>query len=232
MSQVKFMLRHHFYLGKLWYISVLLYLSTEWCEKDTLKAGSRKSWVTFLPKNPPPLISASHFLHGNHVPNVTGQYRLLSSVPHQPNLKDVWIYLHKFSLFLAVQFSSVIQSCPALCGPMDCSTPGLPVHHPGFTKIHVHWVGDAIQPSHPVVPFSYRLQSFPESGSFPMSQFFASGGQSIGLSTSTSVLPMNIQDLSLLGWTAWISLQSKGFSRVFSNTTVQKHEFFSAQLSF
>ena len=105
MSQVKFMLRHHFYLGKPWYISVLLYLSTEWCEKDTLKAGSRKSWVTFLPKNPPPQISASHFLHVNHVPNVTGQYRLLSSVAHQLNLKAVWIYLHKFSLFLAVQFS-------------------------------------------------------------------------------------------------------------------------------
>ena len=82
-----------------------------------------------------------------------------------------------------------------------------------------------------VVPFSSHLQSFPASGSFPMSQFFASGGQSIGVSASTSVLPMNTQDWSPLGWTRWISLQYKGLSRVFSNTTVQKHQFFGTQLS-
>ena len=82
-----------------------------------------------------------------------------------------------------------------------------------------------------VVPFSSHLQSFPVSGSFQMSQFFASGGQSIGVLASASVLPMNIQDWFPLGWTGWISLQSKGLSRVFSNTTVQKHQFFSAQLS-
>ena len=81
------------------------------------------------------------------------------------------------------------------------------------------------------ISFSPCLQSFPASGSFQMSQFFASGGQSIGVSASASVLPVNIQDLSPLGWTGWISLQSKGLSRVFSNTTVQKHQFFSAQLS-
>ena len=80
-----------------------------------------------------------------------------------------------------------------------------------------------------VIPFSSHLQSFPASGSFPLSQFFASGGQSIGVSASVSVLPMNIQDWFPLGWTAWISLQSKGLSRVFSNTTVQKHQFFGAQ---
>ena len=80
-----------------------------------------------------------------------------------------------------------------------------------------------------VVPFC--PQSFPASGSFPMSHFFASGGQSIGVSASASVLPMNIQDWFPLGWTGWISLQSKGLSRVFSNTTVQKHHFFGAQLS-
>ena len=80
------------------------------------------------------------------------------------------------------------------------------------------------------VPFSW-LQSFPASGSFPMSQLFAWGGQSIGVSASASVLEMNIQDWSPLGWTGWISLQSKCLSRVFSNTTVQKHQFFGAQLS-
>ena len=82
-----------------------------------------------------------------------------------------------------------------------------------------------------VITFSSCLQSFPASGSFQMSQFFTTGGQSIGVSASKSVLPMNPQDWSPLGWTGWISLQSKGLSKVFPNTTVQKHQFFSAQLS-
>ena len=82
-----------------------------------------------------------------------------------------------------------------------------------------------------VIPFSSCPQSFPASGSFQMSQFFSSGGQSIRVSVSTSVLPMNTQDWSPLGWTGWISLQSKELSRIFSNTTVQKHHFFGAQLS-
>ena len=81
------------------------------------------------------------------------------------------------------------------------------------------------------VPFSSCPQSLPASGSFQMNQFFPSGGQSPGVSASTSVLPMNTQDSSPLGWTGWISLQSKGLSRVFFNTTVQKHQFFGAQFS-
>ena len=91
------------------------------------------------------------------------------------------------------------------------------------------WCHSTISSS--VIPFSSHLQSFPTSGSFPMSQFFASGGQRIGVSASTSVLPMNIQDWFPLGWTGWISLQSKGLSRVFSNTAVPKPQFFSTQLS-
>ena len=91
------------------------------------------------------------------------------------------------------------------------------------------WCHPAISSS--VVPFSSHLQSFLAPGSFQMSQFSASGGQRIGVSASASVLPMNIQDWFLWGWTGWVSLQSKGLSRVFSNTTVQKHQFFSAQLS-
>ena len=136
-----------------------------------------------------------------------------------------------------LQFSSIAQSCLTLCDPMDCSTPGLPVHHQLLesTQTHVHWVSDAIQPSHLIiwwdVPFSSCPQSFPVSESFQMSQPIASGGQSIGVSASTSVLPMNTQDWSCLGWTGWISLQSKGLSKVFSNTTVQKHQFFGTQLS-
>ena len=126
-------------------------------------------------------------------------------------------------VILYSQFSSVTQLCLTLGDPMDCSTPGLPVHHqlPEFTQTHVHQVGDAIQPSHPVIPFSSCLQSFPAWGSFPMSQLFASCGQSTGDSASASVLPINTQDWSPLGWTDWISLQSKGLSRVFPNTTVQ-----------
>ena len=91
------------------------------------------------------------------------------------------------------------------------------------------WCHPAISSS--VVPFSFCLQSFPASGSFPMSQLFTSGGQSIGVSASISVLPVNIRDWFPLEWTGWISLKSKGLSRVFSNTTVQKHQFFGAQLS-
>ena len=91
------------------------------------------------------------------------------------------------------------------------------------------WCHPTISPS--VVPFSSHFQSFPASGSFQMSQFFASGGRSIGVSASASVLPKNIQDRFPLGLTSWTSLQSKGLSRVFSNTKVQKHQFFSAQLS-
>ena len=144
-------------------------------------------------------------------------------------------YILKYDhyLFSSVQFSSVAPSCPTLCDPMNHSTPGLPVHHqlPESTQTNVYRVGDAMQPSHPVVPFLSRPQSFPASGSFPVRQLFASGGQSIGVSASTSVLPMNTQDWSPLGWTGWISLQPKGLARVFSNTTVQKHQFFVAQLS-
>ena len=93
----------------------------------------------------------------------------------------------------------------------------------------IRWCHPTISSS--VVPFSSLLQSVPASGSFPVSQFFSSGGQSIAVSASASVLPMNTQDWSPLGWTCWISLQSKGLSRVFSNTTVQKHQFFSSQFS-
>ena len=101
---------------------------------------------------------------------------------------------------------AVVQSCPILCYPMDCSIPGFPVHHhlPELTQTHVHPVGDAIQQTCSVVPFSSWIQSFPASGFFPVSRFFASGGQSIGVSASTSVLPMNIQDWLHLGLTGLI----------------------------
>ena len=118
----------------------------------------------------------------------------------------------------------VSQSCPTLCDPMNCSTPGLPVHHqlPEFIQTHIHRVGDAIQPSHPVIPFSSCPQCFPASESFPMSQLFAWGGQSTGVSALASFLPKNTQDWPPLEWTGWISFQSKRLSRVFSSTTLFK----------
>ena len=141
---------------------------------------------------------------------------------------DVWCYHALRQRLGSVQFSSVAQSCPTLCDPMNCSMPGLPVHHQltELTQTYVHRVGDAIQPSHPLSsPSPLALKSLPESGSFPMSQIFTSGGQTFGVSALASVLPMNTQDWSPLGWTGWISLQSKGLSSVFSNTTVQKDQF-------
>ena len=114
---------------------------------------------------------------------------------------------------------------------MDCSIPGFPVHHhlPKLAQTHAHQVRDAIQPPGPLSPVFSCLQSFPASGCFLISQFFPSGGQSIGASTSASVLPMNILAWFPLGLTGLSSLQSKGLSSIFSNTTVQKHQFFSAQ---
>ena len=108
-----------------------------------------------------------------------------------------------------VQFSSVAQSCLTLCDLMDGSTPGLPVHHqlPELAQTHVHWVGDATQPSHPLsTPFPPAFNLSQHQGIFLMSQFFTLGGQSIGASASASVLPMNIQDWFPLGLTGLISL--------------------------
>ena len=130
----------------------------------------------------------------------------------------------------SVQFSSVTQPCQTLCDPMNCSTPGLPVHHqlPDSCPSS-QWCHPAISSS--VVPFSSCLQFLPASGSFPMSQLFAWGGQSTGVSALASFLPKKSHGWSPLEWTGWISLQPKGLSRVFSNTTVQKHQFFGAQPS-
>ena len=130
---------------------------------------------------------------------------------------------HDFLWFVVVvQLLSQLQyarlPCPSL-SPGVCSN----------SRLLSQWCHPTISSS--VIPFSSCLHSFPASGCFPMSQFFTSGGQSIGVSASASVLPMNSQDWSPLGWTGWISLQSKGLSRVFSNTTVQKHQFFGTRLS-
>ena len=129
---------------------------------------------------------------------------------------------------MRIQSSSVAQSCLTLCDPVNCSLPGLPVHHqfPEFTQTHIPRVGDAIQPSHPLLsPSPPASNPSQHQGLFQWVNSFTAGGQSIGVSALASVLPMNTQDWSPLGWTGWISLQCKGLSRVFSNNTVQKHQF-------
>ena len=154
-------------------------------------------------------------------------------------LPQCWFFLLVFFILLhtslIMKFSSVqLLSCVWLFA-IPCTaahqtfcpspTPGV---YSNLCPLR-QWCHPTISSS--VMPFSSCPQSFPASGSFQMSQFFASGGQSIGVSASTSVFAMNTQDWSPLGWTGWMSLQSKGLSRVFSNTTVQKNQFFCAQLS-
>ena len=190
-------------------------------------------WVLlYINMNGPQLCMCSPIL--NHPPTILPNLYLWVIPKHQlwHPASCIKLVLHIFQ-FSSVQFISVAYSCLTLCNPMDCNMLGFPVHHQllALAQTYVHWVGDAIQPSHPVIPFSSHLQSFPASGSFPMSQFLASGGQSIGVSASASVLPMNIQNWFPWRLTGLISLQSKEHSRVFSKTTVQKHQFFSAQLS-
>ena len=129
-----------------------------------------------------------------------------------------------------IQFSSVTQSCLTLCDPMNRSTPGLPVHYQllEFTQTHVHRVGDAIQPSHPLSAPSPAPNPSQHQGLF---QWANSSHEVVKVFQPQSVLQMNIQDWSPLEWIGWISMQSKGLARVFSSNTVQKHQFFSAQLS-
>ena len=136
------------------------------------------------------------------------------------------------SSFKNDQFSSVAQLCLTLCHPMDCRTPGLLVHHqlPGSTQTHVHRVGDAIQPSHPVSPPAFSLSQ--HQGLFQWVSSLHQVAKNTGVSASASVLPINIQDWLPLGWIGFISLQSKGLWTAFTSTTVQKHQFFGAQLSF
>ena len=135
--------------------------------------------------------------------------------------------------FSSVQFSrSVVSGSLRPHGPQHARPPCPITNSQSLPKLMSI---KSVMPSNHVIlchPFSSCPQSFPASGSFQMSPLFTAGGQSIGVSTSTSVLPMNTQDWSPLRWTGWISLQSKGLSRVFSNTTLQKHQFFSALLSY
>ena len=138
----------------------------------------------------------------------------------------VYVYLSSIQFSHSVMSDSLWPHGPQHARP-PCPSP-TPRVYPNSCPL-TWWFHPTISSS--FIPFSSHLQSFPGSGFFQMSQFFESGGQRIGVSASASALPMNTQDWSPLGWTVWISLQSKGLSRVFSNTTAQKHQFFCAQLS-
>ena len=153
--------------------------------------------------------SAKHPLSPSMLLQMAEFHRLLNSSVQ--SLSNVWLFANPWT-------AAPQPPCPS-------PTPGVYSNSCPLSQ----WCHPTIWSS--VIPFSSRLQSFPESGSFQMSQLFTSGSQNIGVSASTSVLLMNTQDWSPLERTGWISLQSKGLSRVFSNTTVQKHQFFCAQLS-
>ena len=167
--------------------------------------------------------------------NMLSKLVMMLVFPHKNKECNICGYLLVFRT--TIQFSSVQFSCSVVSDSLrphelqhartPCPSPTPGVH--SDSRPLSQWCHPAISSS--VVPFSSCLQSFPASGSFPLSQLFASGGQSIGISASASVLPMITQDWSPLGWTGWITLQAKELSRVFSNTTVQKHQFFSAQIS-
>ena len=170
------------------------------------------------------------------VPQSMGSQRVGHDLGTERQLDSIKMQLSSAQLssvqFSSVQFSRSVVSDSLQPHESQHARPPCPSPTPGVYSNSCpssRWCHPAISSS--VVPFSSCPQSLPASGSFPMSQLFASGGQDIGVSASASVFPMNTQDSSPLGWTGWISLQHKGLSRVSSNTTVQKHQFFGAQLS-
>ena len=157
----------------------------------------------------------------------------LDSESYSYTINAFFFFFFKASYSLtSVRFNSVAQLCLTLCDPMDYSMPGFPVHHQlKLMSIKLVMPSNHLILCHPLLLLPSVIASISSFDAFQMSQFFASGGQSVRVSASVSALPMNIQDWFPLGCTGWIFLQSKGLSRVFSNTIVQKHQFFGAQLS-
>ena len=157
---------------------------------------------------------------------------ILKKINPEYSLEGLMLKL-KLQYFGSVQFSSVAQSCQTLCNPMNRSTPGLPVHHQLLEPIQTHVHLLVMPPNHLILchPLLLLPSIFPSIRVFSNESVLCIRWPNIGVSASASVLPMNIQDWFPLGWIGWISSQSKGLSRVFSNTTVHKHQLFSAQLS-
>ena len=175
------------------------------------------------PMNCSPPGSSIHGILQARILEWVGSHSILQGIFLTRGLNPALLHCRQILYHLSHQFGSVAQSCPTLCNPMNRSMPGLPVHHqlPEFTQIHVHQLGDAIQPSHPQSsPSPPAPNPSQHQGLFQRVNSSHEVAQSIGVSASASVLPKNTQDWSPLGWTGWISLKSKGLSRVFSNTTV------------
>ena len=200
-------------------------------------------WSVNAPPSPYPVLNLSLLFSLHHFNFLLIIFRkpllCIRNDDNKPDLRTssynfLWT-TSKWSCYLqfnSVQFSRSVVSDDLRHHESQHARPPCPSPTPGVcsdSRPSSQWCHPVISSS--VVPFSFRPQSLPASESFPMSQLFAWGGQSTGDSALASFLPKNTQDCSPLEWTIWISLQSKGFSRVFSNTTVQKHQFFSAQLS-
>ena len=190
------------------------------CWRNAMERGAWQATVHGVTKSQMWLSNWAHTLYNSIIFNLKRK-KILTPAASWKNLDNIQLV------------SSVAQSCVTL-QPHGLQSTRLPYPPPTpgiySNSCPLSWRCHPTLSSS-VIPFSSHRQSFPASGSFPVSQFFTSGGQSTGASTSASVLPMNIQGWFRLGWTGWISLQSKGLSRVFSNTTVQKHQFFGTQLS-
>ena len=171
-------------------------------EKRMATLSSILAWEIPWTEEPGRLQTRGHKKIGHNLEPKQQQYPLWTYIPSS-------LCIHPSVNKICIQFSSVAQSCPTLCGPMNYSTPGLSVHHQllEFTQTHVHRVSDATQPSFSVVPFSSCPQSLPALQSFPMNQLFTWGGPSTGVSASASVLPKKSQGWSPSEWTGWISLQ-------------------------
>ena len=196
----------------------------EWClfeQLTRLFMRCRVFYLTYSPKIRIVLISALDWIVSPPHPD---SY-IEALIPSAQNVTEIGDRVS--------QFSSVAQLCLTLSDPMAAARQASLSITNSQSLLKLTSIQSVMPSNHLILccPLSSCLQSFPASGSFPVSQFFASGGQNIGVSASASVLPMNIQDWFPLEWTCWISLQSKELSRVFSNTTVQKHQFFSSQLS-
>jgi len=195
--------------------------------KENNNNDNKKTWFSYICNN-----KDQDHRRGNEVSKISNVYQYAETFV----IKIQRDFVIQHSLFQQKTFHNIQFSCPVVSDslwPHELQHARSPVHHQFRVQPNPCLLSRRCHPtiSTCIIPFSFCPQSFPASASFQMSQLLASGGQSIGVSTSASVLPVNTQNWSPLGWTGWISLQSKGLSRVYSNTTVQKHQFFGAQLS-
>ena len=201
-------------------------------KRNKVKISLKNRLVRNLNWIPSQIFIKEYIIKGKEIWETTKMWRRNYKTETELLLHQVFKIINSIET-TSIQFSSITQSCQTLCHRMDYSMPGyLSITNSRSSPKPMSI--ESVMPSNHLIlchPLLLLPSIFPTSGSFLVSQFFASGGQSIGVSASASVLPMNSQVCFAWGWTSWISLQSKGLSRVFFNTTVQKLQFFGAQLS-